>query len=306
MSWLGDIISQAQPMLVRLGMATVAAVGMAVAARLLLGAERRAIARTPADASARLLLDRLVQFGCLVGAVLLVLSILGMPLTPLVTVVGMAGLAVSLALQDVLKNLVAGLYILVERPFTIGNKIQFRNFAGLVDTIQLRTTAIRTSTGERVVIPNAMIFAEVLVNRSTYGARLVSLRVVIPMRHRHGTGDGAPAAERLLTAGPVLSTAGPGADGATERKRADQLLRIVRDTGGHATFPAPRVLVESLTRRMITLRVEVWAEDARMAAARLAWAVRNRLPVARVVVLQPPAAVPTPVLASMPGGPVRS
>jgi hypothetical protein len=47
------------------------------------------------------------------------------------------------------------------------------------------------------------------------------------------------------------------------------------------------VLVESLTHRLITLRAEVWAEDARAVASRLAWAVRSRLPVAKVTVLQP-------------------
>jgi hypothetical protein len=72
------------------------------------------------------------------------------------------------------------------------------------------------------------------------------------------------------------------------------------------SYPAPRVLVEALTRKKITLRVEVWAADHRAAASRLAWAVRKRLPEAEVRVLEPPAAVPTPVLVSTPGGALRS
>jgi hypothetical protein len=295
MPWPDAIISQAQPLLFRLGLAGLAAGLVTVAMRFLVEAERRALARTRAHASARLLLDRMVQFGGLVVGALWVLSILGVQLTVLVTLVGMAGLAVSLALQDVLKNLVAGLYLLVERPFTIGDRVQFRTYQGVVENVQLRTTALRTATGERVVVPNAMIFAETVVNRTAYGGRLVSLRVVIPVPDRLGTGQVSPAADWVLPGESGLSTLGPislggvslGGDEGSERKRAEEVLRIVRETGGYVAFPAPRVLVESLTRRMITLRAEVWAEDARTASSRLAWAVRKCLPVATVIVLQP-------------------
>ena len=109
-----------------------------------------------------------------------------MPLTAFVAVVGTAGLAISLSLQDVLKNLVAGLIILVERPFAIGEHIDFRTFSGIVETIELRTTVLRTPTGQRVVIPNALIFSDALVNRSAYGRQLVRLRVAVPRRGRAG------------------------------------------------------------------------------------------------------------------------
>jgi small-conductance mechanosensitive channel len=295
MAWPDSLIAQAQPLLIRLGLASMAVTVVIIATRLLLGAERRALRRARAHASAKLLLDRLIQFGGLVVGVLWVPSIFGIQLTLLVTVVGMAGLAVSLALQDVLKNLVAGLYLLVERPFTIGDRVQFRTYQGVVENVQLRTTALRTATGERVVVPNAMIFAEAVVNRTAYGGRLVSLRVVIPVPDRLGTGQVSPAADWVLPGESGLSTLGPislggvslGGDEGSERKRAEEVLRIVHETGGYVSFPAPRVLVESLTRRMITLRAEVWAEDARTASSRLAWAVRKCLPVATVIVLQP-------------------
>ena len=291
MAWPDAIIAQAQPLLAPLGLAGLAVALVVAATRLLLGAERRALKRTRAHASAKLLLDRLIQFGGLVGAVLLVLSILGVQLTVLVTVVGMAGLAVSLALQDVLKNLVAGLYLLVGRPFTLGDRVHFRTYRGVVEAVQLRTTALRTPTGERVMIPNAMIFADTVVNRSAaYGGRLVSLRVVIPVRDRLGTGPVPPAADGLLPWDSFLSARSPlrlAGDGGGERQRAAEVLRVVREAGGHVPYPAPRVLVESLTHRLITLRAEVWAEDARAVASRLAWAVRSRLPVAKVTVLQP-------------------
>ena len=189
---------------------------LAVAALLLLWglywlarrAARRALRRTTAHVNARLLVDRFVQFGFLFIAVTWLLTILGVPLTAFVAVVGTAGLAISLSLQDVLRNLVAGLIILVERPFAIGEHIDFRTFSGVVETIELRTTVLRTPTGQRVVIPNALIFSDALVNRSAYGRQLVRLRVAVPLDEDRAGGDPHRPPRRRGGGGPQRH--GPG------------------------------------------------------------------------------------------------
>ena len=219
---------------------------------------------------------------------------MGVPLTAFVAVVGAISLAVSLALQDVLKNLVAGLIILVERPFTIGEHIDFKTFSGVVETIELRTTVLRTPTGQRVVIPNAMIFSDTLVNRSAYGRQLVRLRVTVPLE---ADGDGAGAAGRLRSGArrrevlrAIRSTetggrraaarrrrrgrrapgppgpagrrpAGPAAPRPAGRRRWGRPARPAappRRRPPRRETPHPSVLVESLTEEKATLRVEAW------------------------------------------------
>jgi len=199
------------------------------------------------------LIDRLIQFSFLIAAGAWALSILGVQLTALVAVLGAAALAVSLALQDVLKNLIAGLYILVERPFTIGDQIEFKTFSGTVETIELRTTALRAPAGQRIVIPNAMLFAEVLVNRSVYGRQMVRLRVTL-------TGEAAT------------------------RTAADALLNVAQRSLADSAEAA--VHLESMTGEKVTLRIEGWAADARRAAPEVAWALRERLPEAEITVLE--------------------
>ena len=251
--WNEHFFSRAAVFTSRAVAAVLAALFMWALGRLAVGAARRAIGRTRANANARLLGARLVQFTFLIATGAWALSILGVQLTALVAVLGAAALAVSLALQDVLKNLVAGLYILVERPFTIGDHIEFKTFTGTVETIELRTTALRTTAGQRVVIPNAMLFAEAIVNRSVYGRQLVRVRIVL-------TG------EQL------------------ERAAADEVLAAAR-----AALPEQHeatMLLESMSKEKVTLRIEGWASDARRTAQDVAWRLRESLPEAEVTVLE--------------------
>jgi small-conductance mechanosensitive channel len=276
-TWRAQLAAQAADLALRLVASAVVLLVLGGLYWLTRRAVRRALARAGAHANARLLVDRCVQFGFLFVAVTWELSVLGVPLTAFVAVVGAISLAVSLALQDVLKNLVAGLIILVERPFTIGEHIDFKTFSGVVETIELRTTVLRTPTGQRVVIPNAMIFSDTLVNRSAYGRQLVRLRVVVPLDAPAGDAGGKDAGD-----------AAP-ADGAGV---AGEVLRTIRsvEPGGGARpaeeSPRPSVLVEVLTREKATLRVEAWTGDAKDAVPRLAWALRRRIPGAEITVLE--------------------
>jgi small conductance mechanosensitive channel len=82
------------------------------------------------------------------------------------TLIGALGLAVSLSLQDTAKNLVAGLYLLAERPFHVGDQITVRTFTGRVEFIDMRTTTLRTDDDQQVIIPNTIIMSEVVVKQS--------------------------------------------------------------------------------------------------------------------------------------------
>lgn len=132
-------------------------------ARRLRAAEMRALQRTKAEASTIIFVGRLTYLGILALGLVWALEILGIPWTTLLAALGLFSLTVSLAIQEVLKNLVAGLYLLLERPFRLGEPVKVRDIVGVVETVGLRTTVLRTADGEQAMVPNAIIFAEVVV-----------------------------------------------------------------------------------------------------------------------------------------------
>ena len=92
-----------------------------------------------------------------IGALFILQNVFGRDIGAWLTGLGIAGLAVSLAAQDSLKNLFGSLTILFDRPFMRGHRIKFRRFDSTVEDIGFRSTKIRTSDGSLVTIPNSNI-----------------------------------------------------------------------------------------------------------------------------------------------------
>ena len=167
----GELFVHAGPLLSRL----VGALALLfVAWRLAITARHwfeRVTAITSADVNLRVLLGRFLYLGVLCAGLLWALEVFGISPATVVTVLGVLGLAASLALQDILKNFCAGVYLLFERPFRIGDEIGLRDFRGHVVDVGIRTTSIRTAENLQVMIPNAIVLSEIVVNRSYYGSR---------------------------------------------------------------------------------------------------------------------------------------
>ncbi|MFY9270231.1 MAG: mechanosensitive ion channel family protein [Candidatus Manganitrophaceae bacterium] len=101
----------------------------------------------------------------LVIGFLILLGTLGISITPLITALGVGGLAVALALQDTLSNLFAGIHILVEQPFRVGDFIRLETGQeGYVTDIGWRTTRIRMLPNNMVIIPNNKLSQSILTN----------------------------------------------------------------------------------------------------------------------------------------------
>lgn len=97
--------------------------------------------------------------------VLIILSVLGISIAPLVTALGVGGLAVALALQDTLANLFAGIHILVEKSIRVGDFVKLESGQeGYVQDITWRTTRIRMLPNNMVVIPNSKLAQSVVTN----------------------------------------------------------------------------------------------------------------------------------------------
>ena len=122
--------------------------------------------RTGADAHVRLIIGRTVAIVIFILGGITVLDTLGVPPATLVTFVGVVGIGISLALQDILKSFFAGTYLLFERPFRIGDEISVKDQRGIVEHIGIRTTRLRTEANVLVAIPNAVVFSEMVLNRT--------------------------------------------------------------------------------------------------------------------------------------------
>lgn len=95
-----------------------------------------------------------------------VLAILGASWTAIAAVLGAATFGISLSLQDVGRGFVNGIYILIERPFRIGDRIRIGAAEGRVEEVGVRITALRTPAGERVIVPNTVVFSSIIENSS--------------------------------------------------------------------------------------------------------------------------------------------
>jgi len=104
---------------------------------------------------------------------LVLLRFLGISITPVLTALGVGGLAVALALQETLANLFAGIHILVERPIAVGDFIRLSaGEEGMVSDIGWRTTRLVTGSNNTVVIPNKTITSGNLLNYSMPSAEV--------------------------------------------------------------------------------------------------------------------------------------
>jgi small conductance mechanosensitive channel len=108
----------------------------------------------------------------LVGSgVLMLLGTFGIDITPLLASVGVAGLAVSLGAQSVIKDVIGGVLIIVENQYAVGDVITVDSASGKVERITLRTTQIRALNGDLYVVPNGEV--RVLANKTKDWSRVM-------------------------------------------------------------------------------------------------------------------------------------
>ncbi|HEY9006172.1 MAG TPA: mechanosensitive ion channel family protein [Ohtaekwangia sp.] len=99
--------------------------------------------------------------------------------TSLLAGVGIIGLALGFAFQDLTANFISGAFIAVKRPFDIGHIVETNGFVGTIEEIRLRSTTLRTFAGLNVIIPNKDIFQKPIINYSLSKERRVELEFMI-------------------------------------------------------------------------------------------------------------------------------
>ena len=140
--------------------------------------ETRMMARnseTVLDETALPMINRFIRFTVIAIGILLAMTYLGLKIAPLLAGAGVVGLALSLAAKDTLSNLIAGVLLILDRPFQVGDRIELWNAPletgtwGDVIEIGLRATKIRNPDNLVIVVPNNEIMRRDIINYTMSG-----------------------------------------------------------------------------------------------------------------------------------------
>lgn len=149
------------------------------AARKLAKAAERGIVRVhrhqPADAALASFIGALVKYLVIAIGLVAVLQQLGVQATSVIAVLGAASLAIGLALQGTLGNVAAGVMILLQRPFRVGDRVELNGRQGTVKGLDLFNTRLLDYDGLTLYLPNGKVFGDMIVNISQSGRRRVEL-----------------------------------------------------------------------------------------------------------------------------------
>lgn len=146
---------------------------------LLLSVFRRLMAKSKYDQMLIDFLESIISAVLMLFVIVASLDELGVDTTSLVAILGAAGLAIGLSLQDSLKNFAAGVMLLVFKPFRAGNFVEAAGTAGSVQKIGIFTTTMTTPDNKEIIIPNGKIYSDNITNYSAKETRRVDMVVGI-------------------------------------------------------------------------------------------------------------------------------
>jgi energy-converting hydrogenase Eha subunit A len=160
------------------------------------------------------LFDNAVQAVVFVIIGFMILGAFGVNTASLATFAGLVTAALTISVQDVLKNIFCGFYLLAEQPFSPGDRVRVGVEDGYIERIDLRVTRIRNYREELVLVPNLLIFTQVVGARSTLRFRSLTVQIAgiqqpstpaeEQIRETIGKAmpDGGASGIRLLKVGP--------------------------------------------------------------------------------------------------------
>ena len=140
---------------------------------------QKTLDRTSVDASVGKFLISVTEVCIYALAVFIAADSLGIPSGSIIALLGSAGLAVGLSLQESLKNVAGGIFLMLMRPFGVGDFIIFKDVEGTVDSIGLVYTTLVTLDNRKITIPNGSISNDGVVNVTVQEKRRLNLEVGI-------------------------------------------------------------------------------------------------------------------------------
>ena len=172
-------------------------------------------------------------------AVIIALDLLGINVVPFIAGAGVAGIAIGFAAKDTLSNLIAGILLIIDRPFEVGDRIEVWSAPagsatwGDVIDIGLRATKIKTTDNIVIIIPNNQIMLRDIINY-TIISEDIRVRINIGIAYD-----------------------------ADMQKAKSAILKVAQATEGVADDPPPKVVVRNFGESSVDLQLRVWIHDAR-------------------------------------------
>lgn len=157
-----SLIDQMILWLPRIGVALAVFIIFWVLAELAYRAVARSSGMLKLDPSISSLMSRLAKAGLMIFGLITALGTLGVDVSALVAGLGLTGFALGFALKDTISNILAGILLLIYRPFKVSDRIQIAGHEGAVVSIDLRYTTIENGNN-KILIPNSNIFTNPIV-----------------------------------------------------------------------------------------------------------------------------------------------
>ncbi len=185
------------------------------------------------------LLARFAGFIVFATAIVIALDLLGVNVMPFIAGAGVAGVAIGFAAKDTLSNLIAGILLIIDRPFEVGDRIEVwraptkSSTWGDVIDIGLRATKIRTTDNIVIIIPNNEIMLRDIINYTTITEK-IRVRIDIGIAYD-----------------------------AEMQKAKNIMLQAADSVGWVAKDPPPKVVVRNFGESSVDLQLRVWIENPR-------------------------------------------
>ena len=174
-------------------------------------------------------LGNLIYMALLVFVGITAFGALGVPMGTFLTIVGAAGLAVGLALKDSLSNFSSGVMLVFFRPFKVGDQIDAAGTGGVVETIGIFNTVLKTPDNRVINVPNSLVYSGTITNYNAESTRRIDMTIAI------GYDADIPQAKSVIAA-------------------------LIAAESRIAQHPAPEVAVQDLLPTAVTLAVRVWVQ----------------------------------------------
>jgi small-conductance mechanosensitive channel len=223
----------------------------------------RGLGESHIDINIRTLMGRIFYIITVIIVIFWVLAIWQISITLPVALLGTLTVAFTFAVQDILKDLVAGFYILLERPFHIGDIINVGDpnhpggRTGHVENVEIRATKLRLTSGEQVTIPNALVFGGIVVNNVYYGDRRSTITMTMVQ------------------------------DEYNKEETAEKILKAVKEIETVMVKPEPAVFLSAYTGTQITLTIRFWIANGQIATvSEVMYTLRTLFPTSDLTVVE--------------------
>ena len=188
------------------------------------------------DATAQAFLVTVFKYALGTIALIMALDQLGVDIGSILASLGVVGLTIGFAARDTLSNIISGVFIFWDRPFTLQDLVEINGQYGKVESITIRSTRVVTVDGKMLAIPNTVVVNSMVTSYTNFPNLRIDVNVTVAVTENLGN------ARRVL-------------------------LDAIKEDGRFMPAPEPQVVVTALNDYNVELQVRAWLEDERQHVA---------------------------------------